>query len=159
MPTASLVSTPSRTACAIVERTKAACSSPGTFRSSKYSVRPARMPGSSRRRTGFPRIDPDVAMCSSAPLARDAPGGAPRPRTLLTGPGGLPASAGGEVGPGLRAHDVDEVAERDVAVVDVQAPRGPERVAQHRARVAGLAHVVDLQPGRAGRVLAAGGEQ
>ena len=35
---------------------------PAIGRSSKYCVRPVRMSGSSRRRTGFPRIEPDVGM-------------------------------------------------------------------------------------------------
>ena len=37
--------------------------------------------------------------------------------------------------------------ERDVAVVEVQAPGRAERIAQHRTVVAGLADVGDLQPG------------
>src|SRR5689334_8331961 len=50
-------------AWAIVERTNAAWSRPGTLRSSKYCVAPRRMPGSSRRRTGLPRIEPAEAIC------------------------------------------------------------------------------------------------
>src|SRR6266516_7769679 len=55
----------------------------------------------------------------------------------------------GRVGSGFGLHDVDEVPERDVRVVDVEAPGRPKRVAQDEA-VGRRVLVVHLEPVRAG---------
>src|SRR5262245_21325774 len=73
---ASLVSIDSMLACATVERTNATCSNPSMSRSSKYSVAPVRMPGSSLRRTGLPRIEPDVPGAMVPPAVCGVEGGA-----------------------------------------------------------------------------------
>ena len=50
------------------------------------------------------------------------------------------------VGGRLLAHEVHEVADRDVHVNEVQPPRGPQRLAHHRPLVTGNIRGVDLQP-------------
>src|SRR5688572_26952665 len=57
---AASVSTDSIRAWAIVDRTKTAVRQPGNWRSATYRAPPERMRGSSRRLTGFPRIEVPV---------------------------------------------------------------------------------------------------
>jgi hypothetical protein len=59
---ASLVSTSSTRAWAIVERTNTTWTTPSDTRSSKYRASPRRTAGSSTRRTALPRIEPDAGM-------------------------------------------------------------------------------------------------
>ncbi len=59
---ASAVSSAEIRAWGIVDRTNARCAVPAGVRSSKYLASPRRMRGSSTRRTGFPRIEPEATM-------------------------------------------------------------------------------------------------
>ena len=59
---ASVTSTETRLACATVDRTNATCAMFGSTRSSTYFPAPVNSAGSSRRRTAFPRIEPDAGM-------------------------------------------------------------------------------------------------
>ena len=121
-------------AWAIVDRTNTTWSMPSMARSSKYFAPPSRIFGSSRRRTAWPRIDPDAdmrapALSATAAIYLRAPiGTAGQRRRVGRDERGVGTGAGHEAADVLPDHPAPVVG---VVELSLELLPGPEPELRH----------------------------
>src|SRR5688572_13529820 len=106
------------------DRTNTTCAAPVTSRSSRYLAAPVRTAGSSSRRTAWPRIEPDSAMCP--PLLRSTRHPSrcePRESAPIAAAGRVGATSGRRLGRSELHSLAQGTVDEEVGAGDAAGPR------------------------------------